>query len=149
MTTTDPLATLNPSILGQAEKTHNAFLGRVLGGTGLDEPQWVTLQVALAAAPTARPDLIAKLVAMAKYDVTVIDEALSGLGAAQLIVTAGDEVTVTETGMALVASVRRTIGELIGPAYAAVPEEDRAVAARVLIQITSSLSAQLAGQRRP
>lgn len=142
--TTDPLATLNPSILGQAEKTHNAFLGRVLGGTGLDEPQWVAVQVTLAAGPIARPDLAARLAEMAKYDPAVIDAALSALAAARLISADDGEVTVTEAGASLVASVRRTITDLIGPAYAAVPEEDRAVAARVLTQITAALSAQLA-----
>ena len=56
---TDPPATLNPSIVGQAEKAHAAILKRVLSGTALDEPQWITWQVAVGAGDKIqRTDLI-------------------------------------------------------------------------------------------
>src|SRR5947209_17104613 len=39
--------TFNTQLIGQTEKTLNAILGRLLAGTGLSEPQWVTLTVAV------------------------------------------------------------------------------------------------------
>src|SRR5205809_731329 len=46
--TTDPSETLTfgPVLLGQTEKTLQALLQRTLAGTGLSEPQWVTLRLA-------------------------------------------------------------------------------------------------------
>ena len=35
-----------PQLIGETEKTLNAILRRVLQGTGLSEPQWVTLRLA-------------------------------------------------------------------------------------------------------
>jgi hypothetical protein len=34
--------TFSTQLIGQTEKTLNAILGRLLAGTGLSEPQWVT-----------------------------------------------------------------------------------------------------------
>jgi len=39
--------TLTPRVIGETEKTLNAFLGRLLAGTGVAEPQWVILSVAI------------------------------------------------------------------------------------------------------
>jgi Helix-turn-helix family len=46
--TTDPSDTLpfGPVLLGQLEKTLQALLRRTLVGTGLSEPEWVTLRLA-------------------------------------------------------------------------------------------------------
>ncbi|WP_018178511.1 hypothetical protein [Jongsikchunia kroppenstedtii] len=38
--------TFGPQLIGETEKTLNAVLLRVLEGTGLTEPQWVTLRIA-------------------------------------------------------------------------------------------------------
>ena len=35
-----------PRLIGETEKTLNALLCRLLAGTGLTEPQWVTLRLA-------------------------------------------------------------------------------------------------------
>src|SRR4051794_23493294 len=47
---------LSSQLIGQTEKTLNAILRRALDGTGLTEPQWVTMRVAdqLAAGADAR-----------------------------------------------------------------------------------------------
>jgi len=46
--TTDPFTTIpfGPVLLGQTEKTLQALLRHTLTGTGLSEPQWVTLRLA-------------------------------------------------------------------------------------------------------
>lgn len=37
-----------PQLIGEAEKTLNAILRKFLEGTGLTEPEWVTLRIATA-----------------------------------------------------------------------------------------------------
>ena len=46
--TEDPVETVpfGPVLVGQTEKTLRALLRRTLAGTGLSEPQWVTLRLA-------------------------------------------------------------------------------------------------------
>lgn len=46
--TEDPVETVpfGPVLVGQTEKTLQALLRRTLAGTGLSEPQWVTLRLA-------------------------------------------------------------------------------------------------------
>jgi hypothetical protein len=146
MTAADPLATLNPSIVGQAEKAHNAVLDRVLAGTSLDERQWITLQLASAAgAGTSVSDLVARVSAAAKFSPAVVEAAIEALtGAALLDRSADDKVTVTAAGTALVGQLRAKAAEFIGRAYGQIPAEDLAIAARVLATITATLSEDLA-----
>ena len=144
MTADNPLATLNPSVIGRTEKAHNAVLDRVLSGTSLDEQRWITLQLALASAPVRRTDLVARVTAAAKFDPDAVHQAVTGLAGAGLVRLEGDAVAVTDAGVARVSALRQQIGDIIGPAYAAVPAEDRAVAARVLARITERLDSVLA-----
>jgi hypothetical protein len=44
---------LSTQVIGQTEKTLGAILDRQLAGTGLTEPQWVTLVVTVASDGTA------------------------------------------------------------------------------------------------
>src|SRR5829696_7510900 len=43
--TNDPAIPFGPQLIGQVEKSLNAFLHRRLDGTGLDEAQWVALSL--------------------------------------------------------------------------------------------------------
>jgi hypothetical protein len=52
-----------PQLIGETEKTLNALLLRVLDGTGLTEPQWVTLRVAAMLDGTVDADELAAAVA--------------------------------------------------------------------------------------
>jgi hypothetical protein len=141
-------ATLNPSIVGQAEKAHNAVLKKVLSGTGLDEHQWITVQLAIGAGGSvARSDLVSRVAAAAKFDPESVHTAIAGLtGAGLLREGTGDrdELTVTADGLELVTALRGRVAELIGPAYSSVPPDDLATAARVLTTITQRLSKDLA-----
>jgi hypothetical protein len=58
---TDP--TFSPRVIGQAEKTLNAILGRQLAGTGLTEPQWVILTLAVTSGETAGCEQVTRIVA--------------------------------------------------------------------------------------
>lgn len=50
-------------LLGQTEKTLNAILERLLAGTGVDEPQWVTLTIAVTSGGLVERDALASRVA--------------------------------------------------------------------------------------
>lgn len=144
--TTAALATLNPSIVGQAEKAHNAVLDRVLAGTTLDERQWITLQLAIATGGAVRvSDLISRVSGAAKFPPMAVDAAIGALtGTGLLDRGAEDDVTVSAAGTALVADLRGKVADFIGIAYGQVPADDLATAGRVLKAITVSLSDELA-----
>jgi len=55
--------TLSPRVIGQAEKTLNVILGRQLAGTGLTEPQWVILTLAVTSGGTHGDDAFTRMVA--------------------------------------------------------------------------------------
>ena len=146
--TTDPLATLNPSIIGRAEKVHSAFLKPLLAGTMLDERQWITLQLAVGAGDRIEEsELVSRVAGVAQYDERGVEAAIAALRKASLIEVHagdGDQLGVTPEGLALVTTLRRKTAELVGPAYASIPPEDLATAARVLSAITAKLSEELA-----
>src|SRR5215469_15061153 len=54
---------LSTRVIGQAEKTLNAILAQQLAGTGLTEPQWVILTLAVTSGGTADRDRFAGMVA--------------------------------------------------------------------------------------
>ena len=149
MPTTDLLATLNPSIIGRAEKAHAAFLKPLLAGSMLDERQWITLQLAVGAGDRIQEnDLVSRVAGAAHYDKHGVEAAIAALRRASLIEVhagEGDRLGVTSEGRALVTTLRRKTTELVGPAYASIPPEDLATAARVLNTITAKLSEELAG----
>jgi superfamily II helicase len=145
MTTTAP-ATLNPAIIGQAEKHHAAVLSRALAGTTLDEKQWITLNQTLAAGePVERSAHIARIAALTRWDTADVDTALGALQGSGLLRTVfGDQVEATEEGKAMVGQVRTESGTFIAAAYGAVAPEDLATAARVLATITARIAEELA-----
>ncbi|MFJ9371711.1 hypothetical protein ACIRRA_46085, partial [Nocardia sp. NPDC101769] len=88
--------TLNPSIVGQAEKHHHAILVRSLAGTSLDEKQWITLNVALAAGePVEEQAHIAKVATMTQFATADVEAALTALVAAGLLRRDGGRIEVT------------------------------------------------------
>lgn len=145
MNTTAP-ATLNPSVIGQAEKHHTAILTRALAGTTLDEKQWIVLNQALAAgAPVDPAAHITHVAAMTQWDPTDAGTALATLLESGLLrTTSGDLVEPTEDGTALVGKVRAESGAIVAAAYGAVAPEDLATAARVLATITARMAEELA-----
>jgi hypothetical protein len=144
-----PAATLTPSIVGQAEKAHNAILFRVLNGTGLDEKQWITLVLALGAGrPIARAELIDGVSRAAHYPPSDVDTAISALTDAALLARQSNDsgLTVTEEGRDFAENVRAKTDPIVERAYGVVPDADRETAARVLTIITARLSDEA---RRP
>jgi DNA-binding MarR family transcriptional regulator len=150
MSNSDPLVTLNPSIVGQAEKAHTAILKRLLRGTTLDEHQWITVQLATGFGDTfLRGELESRVAGAAKYDPESIEAAIDGLIRASLIEeVAGDPemLAVTAEGRALVSTLRAEVRDFVERAYGSVPPEDLATAAAVLTTITTKLSEELDSQ---
>lgn len=145
MTTTAP-ATLNPAIIGQAEKHHTAILTRALSGTTVDEKQWITLNQALAAGGTVESAAhVARVAQLTQWAPADVEHALATLVDAGLVQESpGSQIEITDAGRALVAKVRAESGEILSRAYGSVPAEDLAIAARVLTAITARMSEELA-----
>ncbi|MBU3064335.1 hypothetical protein KO481_22725 [Nocardia sp. NEAU-G5] len=144
MTTTAP--TLNPSIIGQAEKHHAAVLTRALSGTTLNEQRWITLNQALAAdGPVERSAHIDRVAAMTQWEPATVADAVTALVDGGLLTELSDgQVGITEAGRDMVAQVRAASGKILGAAYGAVSAEELAIAARVLVTITARMSEELA-----
>lgn len=147
MSSTDAVG-LNPQIVGQLEKLHQALLKKVLAGTSMDEEQWITLQVALGAGESlGREELVGRVSSAARYESSTVEAAMAALASASLIKEVpgnNAQLAVTPEGRELVASLRGQIAELIGPAYGSVAAEDLATSARVVIAITTRLAEVLA-----
>jgi hypothetical protein len=137
---------LNPSIVGQAEKAHNALLFRVLDGTGVDEVQWIALQLVLRSGGAAdRADLVAQVSAAAKFAPATVEAALAALLAAgRLETTDPGRVTITDSGSEFVTFVRDETGPIVDRVYSAVSADDLATAGRVLAELTARFDAELA-----
>ncbi|WP_067574771.1 hypothetical protein [Nocardia acidivorans] len=144
MTITAP--TLNPAIIGQAEKHHAAILTRALAGTTLDERQWITLNQALAEdVAVPRTAHIARVAAMTRWEIADVEQASAALIEKGLLATLpGDEVRIDDTGRELVARVRAVSGKILGAAYGVVSAAELQIAARVLTAITARMSEELA-----
>lgn len=139
--------TLNPSIIGQAEKHHTAILTLALAGTTLDEKQWITLnQLVAADAAVAGEAHVAKVAGMTQWQPADVEHALNLLVTAGLVrQTASGQVEISEAGRETVARVRAVSGGIVGRAYGSVAPEELEVAARVLVAITARMSEELAG----
>lgn len=139
-------ATLNPSIVGHAEKTHNAVLYRALAGTTLDEPKWITLVLAIAAgAPVDRAKQVAHVAQTARFAPGDVETAIERLLSAALLSEEDGRLALTSKGLALVERVQSTTSPIVARAYSHIPDEDLATAGRVLTEITARLSAELDG----
>jgi hypothetical protein len=139
--------TFSTRVIGQAEKTLNAILGRELAGTGLTEPQWVILTLAVTGGGAADRDRFTSMVA----DALKISEAEAKarvadmVTAQQLNITGqGSAVTVTGTAQQLHSRIRAAIAEITQRLWGDLPAEDLATAGRVLAIITERANAELA-----
>ncbi|QTI66976.1 hypothetical protein [Gordonia polyisoprenivorans] len=127
---------LGPQLIGETEKGLNAVLRRILQGTGLSEPEWVVLR--LAVGNDAGGDLGA-LVAHKTHlaDARELVEALAGRG-----LVAGN--TASARGRALVAEKLREIAEVTASIWEGLDAGDVAATERTLQVIAARSRALLA-----
>jgi DNA-binding MarR family transcriptional regulator len=140
--------TFSPQVIGQTEKTLNAILGRLLTGTGVTEPQWVTLTVTVASdGAVDRDQLVTQLTGLLRVSAAEAQGRLAELADAQLLVVpvdAGSPVKVTDAGRELYARIRAAVTEATQRLWGDLPAEDLAVTGRVLSTILTRASAELA-----
>ncbi|HWF51999.1 MAG TPA: hypothetical protein VG294_15270 [Solirubrobacteraceae bacterium] len=140
------LATFTPQAIGQTEKALNAILDRLLAGTGLSEPQWVTLTVTVASgAIVRREELVGRLAGALKITDAEARARIGELAAAGLV-EAGDEVvTVTTAGLELHTRVRTATVETTERLWGDLPAEDLETAGSVLATVLIRANAELLG----
>ena len=139
--------TISTRVIGQAEKTLNAILGRQLAGTGLTEPQWVILTLAVTSGGPADRDQFTHRVADAlKISAADAQARIADMVAAQRLEITGEGSAVTVTGPArqLHSQIRATIADITHRLWGDLPADDLATAGRVLTIITERATAELA-----
>ena len=120
---------LTPRAIGQAEKTLNAILARLLEGTGLTEPEWVILTLAATSGEPAERDQFTRMVAGA-LKITDAD--------------AQARVDAMIAAQQLHSQIRATIAGITQQLWGDLPADDLATAGRVLTIITERANAELA-----
>jgi hypothetical protein len=140
--------TFNAQLIGQTEKTLNAILDRLLAGTGLTEPQWVTLTLALTGDGTADLTAFVRRVADGlKISDTEAKARIDELAAAQLLAVpdiAGSPVRVTGAGSQLHGRIRSAVVVITDRMWGDLPAGDLAAAGRVLTTVLQRANAELA-----
>jgi len=144
---------LSTRLIGQAEKSLNAILGRQLAGTGLTQAQWVILTLAVTTGGTTEPERFTHMVADAlKISEDAAETHVDDMVIAQRLQITSDGAAVKVTGAA------QQLHRRIGAAVAAITHrlwgdlaaEDLATAGRVLAIVTERANAHLtSGDVRP
>jgi hypothetical protein len=145
----DRTQSLNPQILGQAERAHAALLGRILEGTSLTYYHWVALNL-LAAAGEGRIELeilVERMAGALKIDDASARDAISELYDLRLArATSSDApgMQLTDEGRSSFRRLRNAVDETVGALYADIPADDLATVGRVLALITARANAEFA-----
>ncbi|MFC6883569.1 MULTISPECIES: MarR family winged helix-turn-helix transcriptional regulator [Actinomadura] len=133
------------ALIGQTEKALNAILDRQLAGTGITEPQWVTLTLTVAGGGTVdRDELVRRVSGAAQFSQASVAERIAELTAAGFLRDGGGRVQVTDEGQARWTRVRAAIGPITQELWGDLPPEDLAVAGRVLNIVLERANAVLA-----
>jgi hypothetical protein len=146
MSTTSPV--FSAQLLGRTEKTLNAILDQVLAGSGVSEPQWVALTLAVTGGGKIDRDLYTRQVTGAlRVSEADASAQITGLAAARLLdLPAGDgePISVTDEGQRFYLRVRAATGEITRQMWGDLPAADLEVAARVLSTVLRRADAHLA-----
>ena len=132
MTTAAPA--FGTALIGQTEKALNAILDRQLAGTGITEPQWVTLTlIVVGGGAVDRAELIRRVGDATQFSHAAVAERVAELTAAGFLRDAGDgRVEVTDEGRERWTQIRTGIGPITRRLWGDLPADDLAVAGRVL-----------------
>jgi DNA-binding MarR family transcriptional regulator len=140
--------TLTPQVIGQAEKTLNAILYRLLAGPGLTEAQWITLTLAARGAGSGgRDQLVTQVAHGLKVDAAQASAHVAELAAAQLTQDAGaaSPVRLTAAGQRVYGQIRAGVAQVTERLWGDLPAADLATAGRILSIITDRANAELSG----
>src|SRR5438445_5904560 len=139
------MSTFSTAVLGQTEKALNAILDRQLAGTGLTEPQWITLTLTVGSGGTVeREQLVGRLADALKVSEGEAQAHIAELAAAQLLdAREGSMVTVTDTGQQLHGRIRTVVTDITQRMWGDLAPEDLATAGRVLRTILARANREL------
>jgi DNA-binding MarR family transcriptional regulator len=141
--------TFGTQVIGQTEKALNAILDRQLAGTGLSEPQWVTLTLTVASGGTVgRDQLIGRLAGVLKVSEGEAHARITELVAAGLLGAPdgeGSPVRVADAGQQLHGQIRAAVTQITQRLWGDLPDEELATAGRVLSTVLARANAELAG----
>jgi hypothetical protein len=128
-----------PRLIGEAEKTLNALLLRFLEGTGLSEPEWVTLRLAdLLDGGVDADGLVAAVADRAHFpDAASLVADLTDRGLLR-------DGQLTSAGRELTATIQATITIETAPIWDGLPPDDVAAASRVLDEVVARARTVLA-----
>jgi hypothetical protein len=144
---TSTTQTFGTALIGQTEKALNAILDRQLAGTGITEPQWVTLTLTVVSDGVIdRTELIRRVGGATQFSEASVAERISELTTAGFLRDGGDgRIQVTDEGQARWTQVRAGIGPITQGLWGDLPAEDLAAAGRVLSIVLDRANAVLAG----
>ena len=141
-------STFGTQLIGQTEKALNAILVQQLAGTGLTEPQWVTLTIAVVSGGTMAPDQLQSRVASALQIGRAEARArIEELAVTQLLELSKDDsspVGVTDAGSHLHGRIRSGVAEITQRLWGDLSPDDLAAAARVLSTVLDRANGELA-----
>ena len=122
-----------PRLIGETEKTLNALLRRFLAGTGLTEPEWVTLRLADQLDGSVGADgLTAAVIDRAHFlDAATLVTGLTNRGLLH------DDGRLTSAGRELTEAVQATITTETAPIWDNLAVDDVAAATRVLNEVVT------------
>jgi DNA-binding MarR family transcriptional regulator len=144
MTTVEP--SVNARVIALAHHAPRALLEGVLTRYGITFHQNVTLRaVAVAGGSIGRDELVRDVTGALKTDGSVVRGVVEELTAAKLLEADASRLRVTDAGRELYETTSAESAEIAARLYAGIPEEDLAVAGRVLTLITERANAELAG----
>lgn len=145
MTTTAPR--VDSRVIGLAHYALRAVLERVLAPHGISFLHSVALRLAsLADGPVERAALVDGVVGTVKVDESDAGRAIEDLTAAGLLAPEGPSaLRLTDAGRTVYTTSSAEAATVSAQLYAGIPEEDRAVAGRVLALLTERADAELAG----
>ncbi len=120
--------TFGTQLIGQTEKALNAILDRQLAGTGLTEPQWVILTIAVMSGGTIAPaSFVGRIADALKISAADARAQIDELTATNLLEKREDDrfaVGVTDTGSELHRRVRADITEITHRLWGDLPADE-------------------------
>ena len=124
--------TFGPRLIGETEKTLNALLHRFLDGTGLTQPQWVTLRLAdLLDGSVDGTGLAAAVTDRAHFpDGADLVDQLTGRGLLQ-------DGQLTSAGRELTGAVQTSIAAESAPIWDNLPDDDVDATTRTLNEVVT------------